>query len=115
MLSKRFASLGPCRVAVSSTASDILSLRYRPLLSLFLFLLWYSLKGKEKFVEKFRALFENGDCSKGFHGGRKGMATAGMICMFTPGGIMVGWKQLPTPASVHDVVDFLRRLKVCEL
>lgn len=43
------------------------------------------------------------------------MATAGMVCMFTPAGVMVGWKQLPTPESVGDIVDFLRCLKVGEL
>eukprot|EP00903_Cladosiphon_okamuranus_P021995 g20222.t1 len=71
-----------------------------------------SLQRKETFVEKFRALFENGECSKLFHGGRKGVATADMVCFFTPAGVMVGSKVLATHESPSDVVDFVRCMKV---
>lgn len=70
---------------------------------------------KYKFVEKFRALFEHGYWSKLFLGGRNGVATAGMVCVFTPAGVMVAWKVLPTPESPYDVVDFVRWSKVGEL
>lgn len=74
----------------------------------------YSLRRKQDFIEKFEALFEYGDCSKVFHGGRGGVATASVVCVFTPAGVMVAWKVLPTPESVYDVVDFVRWLKVGE-
>lgn len=76
---------------------------------------WYRLKRKEDYVEKFHLLFEHGDCSKLFLGGRGGVATAGMVCAFTPAGVMVAWKVLPTPESVYDVVDFMRWMKVSKL
>lgn len=56
---------------------------------------------------KFYALFNDGDCSKDFLGGRGGVATAGMVCVFTPAGVMVAWKVLPTAESPYDIVDFI--------
>lgn len=38
-----------------------------------------------------------------------------MVCVFTPAGVMVAWKVLPTPESVYNVVDFTRWFKVGEL
>lgn len=80
-----------------------------------LFFLRCSYKKKDDYVDKFRALFDDGDCSKVFLGGRGGVATAGMVCVFTPAGVMVAWKVLPTAESSFDVVDFIRWFKVSNL
>lgn len=74
--------------------------------------LWSRISRKEDYIKKFRALFNDGDCSKQFLGGRGGVATAGMVCVFTPAGVMVAWKVLPTAESPNDVVDFMRWMKV---
>lgn len=69
---------------------------------------------KDQYIAKFRALFEDG-CAKLFIGGRGGVATAGMICVFTPAGVMVACRVLPTHESPYDVVDFMTYLKVGSL
>ncbi|CAB1101680.1 unnamed protein product [Ectocarpus sp. CCAP 1310/34] len=69
------------------------------------------LSRKEDYIAKFRALFHDGDCSKQFLGGRGGVATAGMVCVFTPAGVVVAWKVLPTAESPNNVVDFMRWMR----
>eukprot|EP00752_Nemacystus_decipiens_P015187 g13523.t1 len=66
----------------------------------------------DDYKAKFYALFNDGDCSKDFLGGRGGVATAGMVCVFTPAGVMVAWKVLPTAESPYDIVDFMAWQKV---
>lgn len=73
---------------------------------------WSRITRKDDFTDKFKLLHADGDCSKQFLGGRGGVATAGMICVFTPAGVMVGMKVLSTAESVYDVVDFVRWMKV---
>lgn len=36
-----------------------------------------------------------------------GLSTTGMVCAFTPSGVMVACKVLPTPESPYDVFDFV--------
>lgn len=66
----------------------------------------------EDYRDLFKELHSEGDCSKLFLGGRGGVSTAGMVCAFTPSGVMVACKVLPTPESPYDVVDFVTWMKV---
>lgn len=60
----------------------------------------------------FKELYDAGDCSKLFLGGRGGVSTAGTVCALTPSGVMMARKVLPTPESPNDVVDFVKRMRV---
>lgn len=58
----------------------------------------------------FKELHNESDCSQLFLGGRGEVSS--MVCAFTPSGVMVACKVLPTPESPSDVVDFVAWMKV---
>lgn len=60
----------------------------------------------------FKEIYQEGDCSKIFLGGRGGVSTAGMVSAFTPSRVMVACKVLPSPENPYDVVGFVTLMKV---